>query len=130
MAHASNTPMLNLAASFLYKWAVRRAVVVLQLPLALLLELAQLRRHRIFTTCCSNSNHSTGVPSLLSRKQPPLASTNEKRKVARIFLLRGNATSSDCASSRCCFGGKQDLSLQDYIECSLMLQYNNSYNNY
>ena len=31
----------------------------------------------------SNSNHSTGVPSLLSREQPPLASTNEKRKVAQ-----------------------------------------------
>ena len=33
-------------------------------------------------------------------------------------------------SKACCFGGKQDLSLPDYIECSLMLQYNNSYNNY
>ena len=31
----------------------------------------------------SNSNHSTSVSSLLSRKQPPLASTNEKRKVAQ-----------------------------------------------
>ena len=33
-------------------------------------------------------------------------------------------------SKACYFGGKQDLPLPDYIECSLMLQYNNSYNNY
>ena len=30
----------------------------------------------------------------------------------------------------CCFGGKQDLLLPEYIECSFTLQYNNSYNNY
>ena len=40
------------------------------------------------------------------------------------------ATARAPQSKACCFGGKQDLSLQDYIECSLTLQYNNSYNNY
>ena len=41
------------------------------------------------------------------------------------------ATARAPQSKACCFGGKQDLSLQDYIECSRrMLQYNNSYNNY
>ena len=42
------------------------------------------------------------------------------------------ATARVPQSKACCFGGKQDLSLPDYIECSLdlTLQYNNSYNNY
>ena len=40
------------------------------------------------------------------------------------------AATARAPQSKACFGGKQDLSLQDYIECSLMLQYNNSYNNY
>ena len=40
------------------------------------------------------------------------------------------ATARAPQSKSCCFGGKQDLSLQDYIECSLTLQDNNSYNNY
>ena len=40
------------------------------------------------------------------------------------------ATARAPQSKACCFGGKQDLSLQDYIECSFTLQYNNSYNNY
>ena len=40
------------------------------------------------------------------------------------------ATARAPQSKACCFGRKQDLSLPDYIECSLTLQYNNSYNNY
>ena len=81
----------------------------------------------------SNSNHSTSVSSLLSRKQPSLASTNEKRKVAQNLPAERKcqaATARASQSKACCFGGKQDLSLPDYIECSLTLQYNNSSNNY
>ena len=48
----------------------------------------------------SNSNHSTSVSSLLSRKQPPLASTNKKEKWLRIFPLRGNATSSQLPNQK------------------------------
>ena len=84
----------------------------------------------------SNSNHSTGVPSLLSRKQPPLTSTNEKRKVAQNLPAERK-----CHKQRLRDLPNQklvvlvdyiecSLMLQDYIECSLMLQYNNIYNNY
>ena len=44
--------------------------------------------------------------------------------------MRQAATARAPQSKACCLDGKQDLPLQDYIECSLMLQYNNSYNKY
>ena len=81
----------------------------------------------------SNSNHSTDVPSLLSRlKQPPLASTNRKRKVAQDLPADRKCHKSEGSEARysqaataqvpqVVSGGKQDLSLHDYVECSLIL---------
>ena len=83
----------------------------------------------------SNSNHSTGVSSLLSRiKVAASGQHKQKRKVAQNLLAERKCHKQRLREfpnqNLVVSGGKQDLSLQDYIECSLMLQYNNSYNNY
>ena len=51
---------------------------------------------------------------------------NWSSAVRKVALIQPSSAAAECVFSllSCSFGPQQDLTLQDYIECSLMLQYN------
>ena len=69
---------------------------------------------------------SSSIQTLLWWKNNSNELPNWSAAAAKVALVQPSSAAVERVFSllRCSFGVQQDLTLQDYIECSLMLQYN------